>query len=127
MSKRAPPPLGKYRIVCPHCLEQEIYELTGDYTNLNCEKCNESFEVFLAKIRAKRGRKSKFEREYILRSYTRSGEDVKRFTDVRRSDLDLRSGDIFYLAYKDPNEMPNIVCNVTTTNYVEITRVFEFG
>ena len=122
MSKRAPPPLGKYTIVCPHCQKQEIYELTEDYTNLNCEKCDKSFEIFLAKIRAKRGRKSKNMREYVLRYYSRAGEDVKKFTDHGGSDLDLRSGDIFYLAYKDPNESPNIICNVTTGNYVKIKK-----
>ena len=125
MSKRTPPPLGKYAIVCPHCREQETFELTGEYTNLNCEKCDESFEVFLAKIRAKRGRKSKNVREYVLRYYSRSGEDVIRFTDHGGSDLDLRSGDIFYLAYKNLNESPDVICNVTTNNYAEIARAQE--
>jgi len=122
MSRRSPPPLGKYRIICPHCYEEEIYELRGDYTNLNCELCNESFVVFLAKIRAKRGRKSKGMREYVLRYYSRTGEAEKRFTDRGGSDLDLRSGDIFYLAYKELNGIPKILCNVTTSNYVIISE-----
>ena len=125
MSKRTPPPLSTYKIICPRCQEQENYELVGDYTNLNCKKCNGSFKVFLAKIRAKRGRKSKWMREYVLRYYSRSGEGVKRFSDSGKSDLDLRSGDIFYLAYQDSNKSPNIICNVTTDKYVEIGRSLE--
>ena len=57
-------------------------------------------------------------REYVLRYYSRAGEGVKRFTDNGGSDLDLRSGDIFYLAYTLPNEEPNIIYNVTRARFV---------
>ena len=122
MSTRVPPPLGYYRIVCPHCQGQDNHELTGEYTDLHCQKCDKTFKVFLAKVRAKRGRKSGDTREYIIRYYSKTGEGEKRFTDHGGSDLDLRSGDIFYLAYKEPNKSPNIVCNLNINKYVEIKK-----
>lgn len=122
MSKRAPPLLGNYRIVCPHCQKQDNYVLTGDYTGLLCQECDNPFEVFLAKVRAKRGRKSGNTRQYIIRYYSREGEGEKRFTDYGGSDLDLRSGDIFYLAYKKLHEGPDIVCNENINKYVEIKK-----
>jgi len=122
MRTREPPSLGIYDIFCPHCKKQRIYELKGDYTDLHCQKCDKPFKVFLAKVRAKRGRKRGNTREYIIRYHSRAGEGEKRFTDYGGSDLDLRSGDIFYLAYKDPNKSPNIVCNLNINKYVEINK-----
>jgi len=122
MSKRAPPSLGNYTIVCPHCKKQEDHNLTGDYTSLICQICDKPFEVFLAKVRAKRGRKSGNTRQYIIRYYSREGEGEKRFTDYGGSDLDLRSGDIFYLCYKKLDKGPDLVCNDNINKFVEIKK-----
>ena len=79
------------------------------------------FEVFLAKVRAKKGRKKGYIREYIIRYYSRAGEGEKRFTVSSGSDLDLRSGDIFYLTY-DQNGTLDTVYNVTTNMYIKIRK-----
>jgi len=122
MSRKTPPLLGNYRIVCPHCEKQDNYVITGDYTNLHCQECDKPFDVFLAKVRAKRGRKSGNTRQYIIRYYSRAGEGEKQFTDYGGSDLGLRSGDVFYLAYKKLDEGPDIICNMNINKYVEIKK-----
>jgi len=75
--------------------------------------------VLIATVRAKRGRASGPQREYVIRTITHSGEGVLRFVDAGGSDLDLRSGDIMYVVYKMKenrtyDETPSLLCNVTT-------------
>jgi hypothetical protein len=120
-----PPPLGSYSIVCPYCKAQNSFMLSGDYTDVSCPSCSGRFRVFVATVRAKRGRKSVMEREYLIRTITHSGEGVLRFTDFGGSDLDLRSSDIMYAIYKiDENGVtassPSLLCNATIHQYAEI-------
>ena len=62
--------------------------------------CGEKFLVHIATVRAKTGR-TQWSGEYTVRTITRSGEDVIRFTDYSAGvHVDLRSRDIFYLCYK---------------------------
>jgi hypothetical protein len=94
-----PPLLGNYNIVCPYCRVQNMQVIGGDYNRAKCPSCGKDWRLFVATVRAKRGR-AKFGREYLIRTITRSGEGVLRFVDAGYSDLDLRSGDIFYVCYK---------------------------
>jgi hypothetical protein len=97
--RREPPPFGEYRIICPYCKFQNPQVTRDDYNVFQCPSCYGDFRVFIAKVRAKRGRSDGY-REYMIRTVTHSGESVLRFRDFGCSDLDLRSGDIFYVCHK---------------------------
>ena len=126
MPRRLEPPLlGNYKIVCPHCKAQNPLFLSGDYTDFSCPSCGQKFRVFIATVRAKRGRASGPNREYVIRTITHSGEGELRFVDYGGSDLDLRSTDTMYVCYKiDPNgavdDSPSILCNQTIHQYTEV-------
>jgi len=121
-----PPPLDvPYRILCPYCKAQNSLKLSDDLTETRCPSCNGHFRIFIATVRAKRGRASYPSREYVIRTITHSGEDVLRFADYGYSDLDLRSRDIMYVCYKiNENGVydnhPSILCNVTINKYTDI-------
>jgi hypothetical protein len=124
--RREPPPFGEYRIICPYCKFQNPQVTRDDYNVFQCPSCYGDFRVFIAKVRAKRGRSDGY-REYMIRTVTHSGESVLRFRDFGCSDLDLRSGDIFYVCHKkDENGIfesePSILSNITTHQYTEIVH-----
>lgn len=122
-----PPPLGNYNIVCPHCKAQDDYMLSRDDSESQCPSCGRNFRVLIATVRGKRGRASKGQREYVIRTIRQSGEHVLRFVDAGGSDLDLRSRDIMYVCYKMNksgvyDNHPSILCNLTTHQYTEIKK-----
>jgi len=123
-----PAPLGVYNIVCTHCENQSSYNISSEMCECSCPSCGKRFRVLVARVRAKRGRASKGQREYVLRIITQSEEEnVIRFVDSGGSDLDLRSRDVMYICYKITDkgkfeEHPSVLCNVTTNKYTKIKK-----
>jgi|GEM_PF-3785929 len=120
-----PPPRGSYEIICPYCKSKSPFLLSGDYSGASCPSCGQRFRVFVATVRAKRGRTSGMSREYYIRTITLSGEGVLRFVDYGGSDLDLRSCDVMYASFKLGENgffanSPSILCNATTHQFTEI-------
>jgi len=122
------PTLGHHNIVCPYCEAQSLQEVKDDYSKAHCPKCSNDFTFFLTSVRAKRGRASRGQREYVIRYFDRyAGEGELRFIDGGGSDLDIRSGDVIYACHKlDKNKArardPSILCNLTINQYVKIKK-----
>lgn len=122
-----PPPFGCYQVICPYCEGQFQTSLKRTTNALECKRCKKSFFVFLATVRAKRGR-TRAIGEYIIRAITKNREEVLRFRvhgSESQRDMDFRSRDIFYISYKDCLEEPGIVTNVTTQKYLNVGKMRE--
>ncbi len=125
--KIKPPEFGPYLILCPYCLEESKHGISSDNSHLFCPKCHREFKTFLTTVRAKRGRRETFCREYIIRYVGHSGEGVLEIRDAGFSDLDIRSSDLIYVCYKKETtshyyDTPTILGNLTIKEGVIISK-----
>lgn len=117
--KLEPPPLGTWKIICPYCNNQGTHELDSEERSLICPACNRIIRVLIARVRARRFRKSRpGYREYKIRVITRCGEKELRIENYSVTDLDMRSGDLIYVVYRDEiGREPLLIGNVTIGEY----------
>ncbi len=122
MAKRSPAPFDNYQVVCPNCNKQNLFTINGEHTIHSCPSCKKQFDLFLARVRSKRGRKSGNTREYKIRFFSRAGEGEVSYIDHGGSDLTFHSGDLFYASFKKGDAYPSILTNITLKQYVKISK-----
>ncbi len=110
---------------CQHCRARFTFEATASQSRhtVECPECNETFEVLLCRIRAKRSRGNRkfHSREFDVRLVRRDGgEELIRFWNGDHRDFELRQGDEVALYYH--NHVLLAIHNFTIGELYEITR-----
>jgi len=133
----SPPKTGDYEIKCPVCYSDFIAYIESGNNELSCEKCGKLIKVFLATVRAKRG-KTRSDGEYIIRAIIQDGEKVLRFWEpwvldkFERLDIDFRSGDRFYISYRgciqnknSDEDLHAVIHNFTTKKTFNFAKIYD--
>jgi len=126
-ARRPQSPTQSYRVICPQCQAQEVYQVSGSNNryNFTCPSCRTTFQSEIVRIRGKnsRGNKKDFRRAFSVRVYDSTGQErLIEFVNSGTVDFELRSRDEAIFSYQ--NNTLKVVQNLTVGQYMKVSAPY---